>query len=216
MGTSIKFTPSGSTEQDIEFDSTRGVLTRLVGHPVTDNITSVSTGGKAVSVVHDAWFEYQVDFQGLQHPTSASSAAQLAAWKRLRSWISHAFAGGEFKFSVDDTKEYVTTLSGAEADAQTVLAVTDSTGMTAHDFIYIEDATDPTKWENVKITTVDSSIQITTGAITRDYVTASVVRHKEYFPACVLIGNKKPILTERSAGKGVNIFDLRFKFRTVR
>jgi len=217
MGVSIKFTPSGSTEQDIQIDDSGGRLTRLVGHPVADTRTQISAGGKAVSVVHDAWHEYQVVIQGILHPGATSTAAQLAAWKRLRSWISHAFRGGEFKFSVDDTKEYSTTLSGAEADGSTVLGVVSSTGMAADDFLYIEDSGDPTIWENVKITSVDSGVQITTGALTKDYASGSIVRYKEYFPACILAGGyKKPILMERSAGKGVNVHDLKFKFRTVR
>lgn len=73
-----------------------------------------------------------------------------------------------YNLSTDNiTDSYVeTTLSAAEASGQTVISVTDSTGMTASDFVGIKMDDNSIHWST--IATVDSSIQITINDATDD------------------------------------------------
>ena len=65
------------------------------------------------------------------------------------------------------TASYVeTTLSAAEASGQTVISVTDSTGMTAADYVGIKMDDDTIHWST--IASVDSSVQITINDATDD------------------------------------------------
>jgi len=73
-----------------------------------------------------------------------------------------------YDLSTDNiTDSYVeTTLSAAEASGQTVISVTDSTGMTAADFVGIKMDDNTIHWST--IATVDSGVQITINDATDD------------------------------------------------
>ena len=186
---------------------THPVLTNLRGWPVMDTSQSISVGGKAVSVVHDAWHEYDVEVRAL----NISDDSQHS---RISAWLSHAQGGGEFGFVVNSDEDEASTLSGVEVAGQTVLSVTDTTGFAAADWVYLEDADDPTVFQRVKILTVDSGVQVTIEeALDHSFASGSVFRHAENFPACVLL---KHDFRERPGGKGANLWDLKFRFRTVR
>lgn len=186
---------------------THPVLTNFRGWPMEDTQQSISRGGKAVSVVFDAWHEYDVELRAL--PITGH-----ALHSQLFAWLSHAQGGGEFVFTIDSDADEASTLSGAEAAGQTVLSVTATAGFSAADWVYIEDLDDPTVFQRVKIQTVDSGVQVTIEeSLKHSFVALSPFRHAEHFPSCVLL---KQRFRERAGGKGANLWDLEFKFRTVR
>jgi hypothetical protein len=57
-------------------------------------------------------------------------------------------------------------------------------------------------------------LTVNTG-LSRGYAAGSVVRHMEYFPRCICLQREAP-LRERDAGQGADLWDLSFRFRTVR
>ena len=120
--------------------------------------------------------------QGEPVPGDETSAADMALNLMVKEWSARGIdiwlRDEVTLFLQPDTKSYQlgtahattsyveTTLSAAEASGQTVISVTDSTGMTAADFVGIKMDDDTIHWTT--IVSVDSSIQITITTATDD------------------------------------------------
>jgi len=93
-------------------------------------------------------------------------AEGIQLWNRRQATLFTTYQDRQYSISNTGdhcTNSYVnTTLSAAEAAAQTVLSVTSSTGMTASDYIGIELDDKTRQWTT--ISSVDSSTQITVAA----------------------------------------------------
>lgn len=210
-GPYITFTAGGS--RTITFDTIGAVLTKFVGGDEADRHVSVSVGGKPVTVINDVYWTFAVKIASVPFPVSATDSAR-ADLANLHGWISHTKRGGQFTFAVDSSTYYTTTISANAAAAATSLTVNSTSGMTVGDWIHIEDTDDPTKWEKLVITNISGAV-LTTPGLDWAYTTGSTIRYHEYFPACIL-ADDGPILKEREAGQGANLWDLEFVFRTVR
>ena len=198
--------------KSIHFKYTTAVLTRLSGGPRSDAHTSVSVGGKHVTVQNDNYFEYDIEFKALSFPVSG--AADAPSLRSLWGFISYATRGGEFEMRMDEDIIWSTTLSAPVGVADTAASLSSTSGITAGEWFFLEDINDSSKWEKNRVDSVTATgIQLAT-VFVWNYATSSVIRYHEYFPACILVGDVK--FEERPAGQGANLYDLRFKFRTVR
>jgi hypothetical protein len=178
--------------------------------PRTSAITTVAVSGLAVSDTQDAWFEYDLKVDAI------SVATMSTDFCRMMELVSHGNAGGQFALLVNDDAT-ATTLVTCCTQGDTVLEITSSTGLTAADTIYMEDASDPSKWQLAIVDSVDDGTHITLDSSTPTgfaYTTLSTIRIWEYFPACIF--RKPAAIKERGAGKGASIWDLRLQLRTVR
>ena len=173
---------------------------------------SVSAGGAVVTLTEDHYFEYDVQLEGI------SIVDHLELWQELTGFMSHAQAGGEFKFKLDGAEARDHTTSAAAAAGATVLELVTAAGWIAGDKVYIEDVDDPTKWQVSTVGSKQTSppeLQGMAPPLFYSYGLGSVVRSWEYFPKCVA-QDGDPTLEEREAGRGANLWDFRLRFRTVR
>ena len=209
--TRIEFTPrgEGSTVQ-LDF-GTHPVLLEFAGFVMPDAEQTVSKGGKALTRIFDSYHLWKVVVERLGPVAGADTFEEVWAW------ASDAQAGTEFSFALDSDDTADTTF-GAEVKGETALnPVGSTTGIEVADFLFLEDATDPTKWQRAEVATVPSGTDLTIArGLRRGFVASSVLRHAEYFPKCQLLDQRKFKFAEREGGKGSNLWDLEFQFRTVR
>ena len=203
----ITWTPDGESSS-VTLDFPHG-LTRLQGLRNVQRGLAVSASGVATSVVYDAWAEFLVELRAVSRESDPTAFAKLTAW-----W-SHAARGGEFAFAVDSSKMSSTTLSAAASQGDTTVSVASTTGFSAGDWVVFEDDDDPTKWERHRISSVGTGTLTIGAGLAWSYASGSPVRHAEYWPKCVCLETKSP-LVEREAGRGAHLWDLRFRFRQVR
>ena len=171
--------------------------------------SSISVGGKAVSVVEDSYDMFEVELKGI-NPTSSA-----VFFSDLWSWWGHAGRGGEFEFGLDSADTLNTTTSAASTQGDTTISLTSVSTLAVGDWIMIEDADDPTKAERRRVTAISSLDVGVNAGITYGFGAGSTVRHAEFFPSCVVLSTKMPF-TERDAGRGGRLWDLKFSLRTVR
>jgi len=212
MGNSrISFDPPGGTV-NIDFE---GFPILLSGLATDDGFARFSRGGVHQLVKHDTWQEYDVMFPAISRP------ADPARWAQLTAWISWVYRGNVFELLLDGTKNLDTTLDGAIAAGATVITCSDDTANAAlDDWIFLEDALDVSVFEWVQVlSNTGASKGITLNANTPvvfAYPDNSIVRQEVRLGNCVLIRDRPTPLVERSGGRGANVWDLRFRFRTVR
>lgn len=206
--TTIAWTPRGEASAiTLDLTTLRG-LYRFEGFSVANAEKVVSVGGKTYSVIHDTAFVYHVEVRGVSRVSNAT------AWSKVSSFVSHADAGGEFAFKMDADKDDSSDLDGAATLGDTVITLTSAAWVAAGDILFFEDADDPTKWELRAVSSVSGADVTLTEGVGYSFVDASVVRDWEYFPTCIVLGDVE--WEEREAGRGSHLWDLSFKFRTVR
>lgn len=174
-----------------------------------DAKTTVSLGGKAVSVVHDVHDSFQIELKGFGPANDATFFAQL--W----SWWAHASRGGEFAFAIDGADTLNTTTSSGNTQGDTTVSVATTSTLAVGDWVTLEDVTDPTKTERRKVSAISGASVGLTPTISYSFGSGSTMRHAEYLPACVVIEKKQPF-RERDAGRGGRLWDMRLRIRTVR
>lgn len=207
MAIQLRYTPANeSTLVTLDVSNVFGGLKRLRVDAVTDRATMISVGGKARTIVYDAWHVIDVD----TIPVTRSS--DVDGWAAAMAFVSHANRGGEFAFAYDSTSAAATTLNGALTQGNTTVTLTSTSGFANDDIVFIEDANDPTKHEVNQIN-VAATTTIRNGVL-YSYADDSTFRHHEYWPA--LICTNEATLRERDAGRGASLFDLSFSARTVR
>jgi len=116
----------------------------------------------------------------------------------------------------DDTAN--TTLSAAASQGDTTVSVNSTASMTVNDWLLFEDADDYAKHERRKISGISGAVVTLTSALSWGFASASVVRHAEYLPQCIVSPSQQggsPIV-ERVGGKGANLWDMNVTIRTVR
>jgi hypothetical protein len=208
----LKWTPKGeaATEQiDLTMYGDRG-LQQLSGWRRTDQRGQVSAGGKAVTLAHDAWFEYDLRLN------SISRSGDATIWALLTAFTAHVNAGGLFEFSIDNTKTLVTTLTSQRAKGVSIIAVADETGIVGGDDLLLEDVVDPTRWQLVRTTTPGAGLNWNISPpLTFTFAAGTSVYAFEHFPLCKRMGRGARLL-EHKAGDGLDLWDLRLQFRTVR
>jgi len=144
------------------------------------------------------------------------SAAWEAFYEQLVGWWSHVVRGGQVSLAMDSAKVGNTTI-GATAHNDTVIdGIASTAAFAAGEIVYFEDAADPTLFARGKIATKDSGTQVTlVNQIGRVFAASSVMRAYEYLPTCVCLEDEFP-LEEREGGKGVDMWDLKMRIRSVR
>lgn len=209
----FKWTPKGeaSTESlDLDLYGARG-LQQLRGWRQTDERASVSSGGVAVTLVHDAWWEYELKLDAINRQNNA------LIFQRLSSFTAHVLAGGLFAFSIDSAKTLSTLLNGAVVKGATTIVVDDDAGVAIGDDLFLEDATDPTRWQIYRTTgTGGSNSWNSSHGTSFGFPDNTPVFAFEHFPTCRANGRNPVRLFERAAGKGADLWDFRLRFRTVR
>lgn len=201
-------------QESLSLDALGESLFRLEGDIELEGQTQISIGRAAVRINRGSFARYRVEIRAIERDATEGG---VYPYGMLSSFMSHAQGGGEFQFAHDSAKTFNGTLSGAEAKGQTVLSVTpDPTVLVVvGDWIYLEHVTDQTKFEKRKVAARDVTTITVEDPITWSFPTASIVRHWEYFPKCVLVDGSYE-LRERPAGQGPNLWDLQFSFETTR
>jgi hypothetical protein len=203
----ITWTPSDATNAQ-SMDFPHG-LYLFDGGPMNDAELSFTQGGKLSAVVHDVTREYTAELRAFSEVNSP------AFYARLNAFWSHVSRGGTFAFAVDSGKTWDTTISQTGTEGATSLLVNSVSGIGAGDFLFLEDATDPTLFEVVEVSSVGTNSVNLSDSLTRPYGTGSVARYDEYFPTCAML-ERRAAFPLRRAARGANRRDLKFKFRTVR
>ena len=202
----LKWTPTGGSEQTATFP--RG-LSAFSGYRDMDVSRSVTRGGAAVTVFHDAYSDYEAQLRGF------SPSVNTTFFEALTSWWAWAAAGGEFKFFMDSADTLATTLSAATTGHQTTCSVNSTSSLAVGDIVFLEDITAFNKSELRTVTTISVSTVTFNSALGFAYASGSTFRHAEYFPACIVLDTSVPF-KERPAGQGNRLYDLKLRFRTVR
>lgn len=206
--TIITYTPrNGSVSRTVTL-GTAPVLQVFSGGVVTDREQSFSRGRVATSRVGTSWQDFRVRREAI------SKTSNSTLFQRLSAWANHAQAGGEFAFIWESGKSTETTTSTAASEGDTSLSV-NSTAFSASDWVYIEDNADETINQYAKISTVGAAAINFSVSLDAPFTAGSTVRHLDYYPKCVLVGNDPPLI-ERRAGEGANLWDLEFRFVTSR
>jgi hypothetical protein len=206
------WTPRGSsTTKSVDFGSASCGLQRLKGFSDVNRKQSFTAGGKPFTVTHGVFNLYKVRVTPLG---PYRSAAHRAIWSWLTSWWSHASVGGTFTFSRNSTKLTSALTLASVAETATSISCT-STGFTADDWVWLEDAADPTKNCARQVASTTTGSVAVADAVGSAFVTSSVIRHLDYFASCVCLDDEAPF-NERDAGKGANLWDLEFIFRTAK
>lgn len=189
-------------------------INKMAGGPFGGNRKlAITTGGKAFASISDVFRLYEIEMAGIRW---SKSAAWRTFFASLYGWWEHALAGGQFSFAYDSAKVGNTTI-GATAHNDTVIdGIASTAAFAAGEWVYFEDATDPTKFARGRINTVDSGTQVTLyDQIGRVFSASSIMRAYEYLPTCVCLEDEFP-LVEREGGKGVDTWDLKMRIRSVR
>lgn len=206
MPPAIKWTPKDeASERTLTFPRNP---TKFSGYRDTNAAQSVTLGGVAVTVLHDAYSVYELELRSFGPSVDATFFSGMTAW-----W-SHAAAGGEWKF-LFDSGDYLDTTMSASTIGATTFSVTSTSTLAVNDWIFLEDANDHGKFESAKVSNISASTITVVGSLSRGYASGSTVRHMEYFPACLVLGTEVPF-KERMAGQGNRLYDMTLKFRTVR
>jgi hypothetical protein len=207
-GPKITYTPTDeSSSETVNFPH---MPFRFQGYPRTTGVTRVSIGGAASSVVYDAYTEYRLEVRSFSPNTDAQFFADIS------SWWSHAAQGGEFAFALDKDNELDTTISSAAAQGDTTLSVNSTTTLATGDWILLEDADNPEKFDIRNVTAISGSTVTVNSALTYGFASGSTFRHYEYLPACVVTDPGTPPLQEREGGRGNRRYDMLVTFRSVR
>lgn len=206
----IRWTPRGdSTETSFSFTATRG-FSRFQGYVNADRALSVSRGGKSLTLIHDAYGQFEVEARAI------APGNERTLYTGITAWLEHALAGGTFALILDGSKTATTTLSTAATQSDLTLSVASSSGMAADDWLYIEDADDGTKFQRAQISSVATTQSVVLkDGLYRSFAAASTVRHHEYLPSCIMLEKRSPFV-ERPAGNGAELWDLQMTVRTVR
>ena len=213
MATQIKFTPAGeSTEVTLDLTELAGGISRLEGFRVAGDVDRVvSRGGKAKTVVHEEpFFEYECDVPLFNRDNASGGTYWFSI---LTQFLSHADRGGGSKFLLDSGNTLDTTISTNATQGAASVSVNDTTSLAAGDWILLEDSDDPTKYESQRVASVGASSVTVEDTLAYGFVSGSVCRHLEYFPACIV--TETPELIEREGGRGIG-FEFSLEFRTVR
>ena len=185
---------------------------KFAGFRLTDRATQISAGGKAVSTIYDTWDEFELELRAF------GPESQPAFFAALTSWWSHASQGGEFAFALDADKSTDTTLSSAASQGDTTVSVNSTASVSVGDWLLIEDPSNYGKYERRKVSAISGAdIGLTVG-VSYGFAAASVVRHADYLPACIVpTGNRDSApFAERTGARGANLWDMRVTIRTVR
>lgn len=208
----ITYTPRsgfGSSQNELDLADERA-LRRFSGFGDTDKETVVTRGGRAFSIVHDAFQRYTLRCERLGPKLNLGSHTDQ--FHRLTAWWAHAKAGGLFGLVLDTDEDEATTLSVAATQGDTTLNVASVSGFAAEEWLWIENANDSSVYERAQIDSVGGTLVIKTGGLEYDYPIGSTVRHAENFPSCLMLSGD---LREREAGGGPDRWDLEMVFRTV-
>ncbi len=171
---------------------------------------TITVGGKAVTIFSDTHDEFEVELEAISKTDDAD------VFQKVMAWWTHAQQGVEFAFVLDAAKDGDETLTGAHTAGDTAVTISDTTDFAAGEWVRIISASNPGVISPVEIDSIDTGTTLTLErGIQFNHADGDVFRAVDYFPVCVYIGNKPP-LTEREAGRGVNLWDLSFKFRSVR
>lgn len=184
-------------------------LSLLQGYSATDGEVVVSRGGVACSVVHDAHEQYEMSLPAFGPELNPEFFADLTSW-----WAS-ASQGVTWALALDGSKSANTTTTVASSASAVTLSVTSTASLATSDWLFVEDATDPTKRERRQVSSVSGANVILTRALSFGFAAGSTLRHAEYWPKCLAL-SRDPPFAERAAGQGSRLWDLRLLFRTVR
>ena len=210
----IIYTPLGESSADgMNFSNISRNPRVFGGRYFTSGNTSVSEQGGHFTQAFDSFAQYEVQIPAITYPRDdGQTAEELLA--SLHVWLSHVGQGGTFALALDSDKDDETTLTVATVQTDTSLTVASISGFASGDWIYLEDVDDPTKWCETRITSAPTGSTIPIRRKEWGMGIGSIVRHKDYFPKCVVVG--QPEFRERDAGNGAYLWDLSFTFRTVR
>jgi hypothetical protein len=203
------WTPAGSsTPRSVDFSAIKG-WKRFEVQAAVDRAVTISRRRVPVTVVSDSFFQIEVEFE-------AFGPSDRAFYHSLWSWESFAMSGGVFSLAYDSSLNKATALTAPAADTATSLTVTSTTGFSAGDPVYLEDAYDSTIFTRGKVDSVASGTGISVlDALGVKLTAGSVFRHAEYFPYCYLLEDHSPF-KERPAGEGVGMWDFKGTIVTVR
>lgn len=207
--TRFAFTPRNDGLVTFDLWAARGVNV-FSGGVQTNGVRHVSRGGIAYAVTWDSWHEYDIELRGIKPATRAFM------FERLWAWWSHCVGGGTFSLAMDSDQASATTLLSAAAQNATALSVASSTGFGGTDWVFIEDALDPSRFLRAQLRTVASPTSVLlVNPLAVSFGANSVIRHAEYFPKCMATSRDIPF-RERDAERGPGVWDLSLSVRTVR
>ncbi len=210
----IIYTPLGESSADgINFGNISRNPRVFSGRYRTVGNSSVTEQGAHFTQSFDSYALYRCEIPSILYPRSDGQVAEevLAS---IHVWLSHVGQGGTFSLALDSDNDDETTLTVATVQTDTSLTVASISGFALGDWIYLEHADDPTKWCETRITSAPTGSTIPIRRKEWSMPIGSIVRHKDYFPKCVVVGD--PFFEERAAGGGAFRWDLAFTFRTVR
>lgn len=210
MAVRLGWTPTGDSATTLDMPS--GQLPYLFqGLRNADRAMSITPGGVAVTVVHDVFRAYRFQWRAIRRITDATF------WSQLTEFISHCYGGGKFSLALDSAKVFDSTLNGGIAQAAaTATTVAAPTSVATGDVIDIQHPTLPDRFGQFTVLSKNDGAKTITfdQNLRRSFPTASIIRHADYFPLCVMLEDESP-LEERAGGQGAYLWDLSFTFRTV-
>ncbi len=213
MNPELAWKPLNKVEEVVlDLDTELG-LERLAPRTQSDERTILTSAGGAFAVATDIWREYDVRIPAIDPDVTPE------VWAGLHSFGHHALHGGTFRFTADADRAVDTTLSSAALAGATTLDLPTAAedAIAAGDYLIVHDAADFRITEVVKVAAVAADVELSWGLLMA-HATASVVRHREHLPLCRLNlpSSRSLSFAERDAGRGVNLWDFRMRFRTLR
>lgn len=113
-----------------------------------------------------------------------------AVYQELLAWWSWAGQGFAFSFTMDTSKDTITTLDAGASSGQKVIPLTATTGFTAGDVCLIRSST-RFNFEVVTIYSVSAGVSVTAVSnLKYTYVSGDGFRHLDYLPNALILDNE--------------------------
>lgn len=215
MAMIIKYTPPDDTLKTINFPAEVPRPRVYRGGLRGRGRRSFWPSGKALTVVHEQFFDLRIEVRGIK------PIAGQALWGDLYTFWQEVLRGVPFEIAMDVNKSAPLTMSGASSQGSTVLNVTeDPTGfptlVESGDRMRVEDAADEDKREFIvtKAGTAGPNQIPLWGGLHKQLDTGSKVFFDDHFPICTADQITEPLI-RRPASRGAALWDFLFNFRTT-
>ncbi len=213
----IVYTAPGASAKTIDFPATHRGAQLVDGGFAYQRGTAWTPGRSHLSVINETFQAFAIEFLFVRRGTSGDTF-----WADIKTWAFHAMQGVEFSLFMDADKRGTFVVNEAIAVAEAAWDVvedpTASPQIAAQgDVLRAVLATDVKQQDFLQVLSAATGPNVITfeaGPIRAYPITTTILHFAESWPKCV-VDRAEGIFRRRRAGRGGNVYDLRFTFETA-